>query len=187
VLPAAGDRHLAEFFPGFLTEESGWGERWGVNLTTIERREQSQAGHVTDLHALIAAPEISSMPSGELVASLIDSMISDKPRDLPLNIPNAGQCPDLPDDVVVESVCTVDGAGVRGRDRAECPPGLAEHLRRVSASQELTVEAALTGDRELVFEALLSDPLSSRIDWDQLQAMTDDLLDATARWLPQFA
>ena len=30
VLPGAGDRHLAEFFPNFLTEESGWGERWGV-------------------------------------------------------------------------------------------------------------------------------------------------------------
>jgi alpha-galactosidase len=187
VLPAAGDRHLAEFFPGFLTEQSGWGERWGVNLTTIERREQSQAGHVADLHALIAAPEISTMPSGELVASLIDSMLCDKPRDLPLNIPNTGQCPDLPTDVVVESVCTVDAAGVRGRDRAVCPPGLAEHLRRVSASQELTVEAALSGRRELVFEAMLADPLSSRIDWDQLQALTDDLLDATAPWLPQFA
>jgi alpha-galactosidase len=187
VLPAAGDRHLAEFFPGFLTAESGWGERWGVNLTTIERREKSQAGHVADLEALVAAPEIPSMPSGELVAPLIDSMLRDTPRHFPLNIPNAGQCPDLPDDVVVESVCTVDGGGVRGRDRAQCPPGLAEHLRRVSASQELTVEAALTGRRELVFEAMLADPLSSRIDWDLLQAMTDDLLDATAPWLPQFA
>jgi alpha-galactosidase len=27
-----GDRHLVEFFPGFLTEESGWGRRWGVGL-----------------------------------------------------------------------------------------------------------------------------------------------------------
>ena len=35
VLPGAGDRHLAEFFPNFLTEESGWGARWGVGLTTI--------------------------------------------------------------------------------------------------------------------------------------------------------
>ena len=29
VLAAAGDRHLAEFFPGFLTEESGWGHAVG--------------------------------------------------------------------------------------------------------------------------------------------------------------
>ena len=39
VLPGAGDRHLVEFFPGFLTEESGWGKRWGVALTTIADRE----------------------------------------------------------------------------------------------------------------------------------------------------
>ena len=187
VLPAAGDRHLAEFFPGFLTEQSGWGERWGVSITTIEDREKSQAGHVADLEALIAAPEVPAMPSGELVAPLIDSMLRDQPRDFPLNIPNTGQCPDLPMDVVVESVCTADGSGVRGRDRAEAPPALAEQLRRVSASQELTVDAALTGDRERVFEAMLADPLTSRLDWDQLQAMTDELLAATSAWLPQFA
>ena len=39
VLPGAGDRHLVEFFPGFLTEESEWGKRWGVHLTTIADRE----------------------------------------------------------------------------------------------------------------------------------------------------
>jgi alpha-galactosidase len=187
VLPAAGDRHLAEFFPGFLTEDSDWGARWGVDLTSIEDREKSQAGHIADLEALIAAPEISDMPSGELVAPLIDSMLRDHPRSFPLNIPNTGQCPDLPADVVVESVCIADASGVRGRDRAECPAGLAEHLRRVSASQELTVEAALTGDREKVFEAMLADPLAGRNDWDRLQAMTNEMLDATAAWLPQFA
>ena len=127
------------------------------------------------------------MPSGELVAPLIDSFISDHARSYPLNLPNAGQCPDLPEDVVVESICTADADGVRGRDRAVCPPALAEHLRRVSASQELSVDAALSGQREKVFEAMLADPLAGRIDWDQLQAMTDEMLDATAPWLPQFA
>jgi alpha-galactosidase len=186
-LPGAGDRHLAEFFPGFLTAESGWGSRWGVELTTIEHRERHQAGHVAALERLIAGSEVSTLPSGELVASLIDSLIRDRPRPIPLNLPNAGQCPDLPRNVVVESMCTADGAGVRGRDQAECPPALAEHLRRVSAAHELTVEAALTGQRETVFAAMLADPLAGRIDWDQAQAMTDEMLDATARWLPQFA
>jgi alpha-galactosidase len=186
-LPAAGDRHLAEFFPGFLTEESGWGARWGVHLTTIENREWWQGRHIEDFEAMLAAPEVSTMPSGELVAALIDSMLRDRPRDLPLNLPNHGQCPDLPPDVVVESMCTVDGDGVRGRDRAAAPPALAEHLRRISAAQEMTVEAAVTGDRDAVLAAMLADPLAGRIDYDRLRALTDDLLAATARWLPQFA
>ena len=39
VLPGAGDRHLAEFVPSVLTEESGFGKSWGIELTTIETRE----------------------------------------------------------------------------------------------------------------------------------------------------
>ncbi len=35
LLPAAGDRHIAEFLPFILTEESGWGEGWGIELTSI--------------------------------------------------------------------------------------------------------------------------------------------------------
>jgi alpha-galactosidase len=187
VLPAAGDRHLAEFMPGFITEQSGWGARWGVKLTTIADREKGQAAHVADFEALLASDDISRAPSGEMLAPLIDSMIRDEPRHLPLNIANAGQCPDVPADAVVESMCTVDGSGIRGGEPVVAPAGLAEHLRRVVASQEMTVEAAVTGSRERVLEAMLADPLSGRGDFCQLVEMTDELLDATAPWLPQFA
>jgi alpha-galactosidase len=187
VLPAAGDRHLVEFFPGFLTEESGWGERWGVSLTSIEEREYWQGRYIAEFEAMLSDPEVSSMPSGEMVAGLVDSFRGGHPRAFPLNIPNAGQVADLPDDVVVESMCLADDTGVRGLDVVQLPPVLAEFLKRVSASQELTVEAAVTGDRDKVFEAMLVDPLAGRIDYDRLWQMTDEMLDATKRWLPQFA
>jgi alpha-galactosidase len=69
---------------------------------------------------------------------------------------------------------------------AHAPPALAEQLRRVSASQELTVEAGLTGDRDVAFQAMLADPLAGRIDYDQLDRLLDELLTATGEWLPQF-
>ena len=34
VLPGAGDRHVAEFFPAFLTEESGWGKHGASSSPT---------------------------------------------------------------------------------------------------------------------------------------------------------
>ena len=64
---------------------------------------------------------------------------------------------------------------------------MAECLHRVSASQELTVEAAVRGSRDKVLEAMLLDPLAGRIDYDQIGDMTDDMLTATSAWLPQFA
>lgn len=187
VLPAAGDRHLVEFFPGFLTEESGWGERWGVKLTTIEERTYWADRYKTELDEMLAADEVSQMPSGEMVAPIIVCHREGKPGHFPLNLPNRGQVADLPDGVVVESMGVVDGDGPRGRDVASLPPIMAEYLRRVSAAQELTVEAALTGSRDTVFEAMLADPLAGRLDYDALGRMVDEMLVATSRWLPQFS
>src|SRR5919205_4027952 len=82
VLPGAGDRHLVEFFPGFLTEDSGWGKRWGVGLTTIEHREQWLDYFKAEFAQMRASDEISTMPSGEMVAPLIDSFITGKTRHL---------------------------------------------------------------------------------------------------------
>ncbi len=186
-LPAAGDRHLVEFFAGFLTEASGWGERWGVALTTIERREAGQAHHIRDFERMLAMTEVDDMPSGEMVAPVMMCLLENLAGWFPLNIPNHGQVADVIDDAVVESMCVVDGSGVRGRDVVHVPPVLADTLRRVSTAQELTVDAALTGDRERVFEAMLVDPLAGRLDYDAVQAMTDEMLVATKRWLPQFA
>ncbi|MGH8979153.1 MAG: hypothetical protein ACRDV7_13830, partial [Acidimicrobiia bacterium] len=126
VLPAAGDRHLVEFFPGFLTEESEWGARWGVGLTSIADREAWQDYFKAEYAELKAAPEVPGRPSGELVAPLIDAFLRDKARSFPLNLPNAGQCPDVPDGPVVEAMVSTDGDRLHGRDAATAPPVLAE-------------------------------------------------------------
>src|SRR5262249_46336554 len=131
--------------------------------------------------------EVSTMPSGEMVAPLIDSFITGKERHLPLNIPNAGQCVDLPDGVVAESICVADGDGLRGGTPTGAPFVLGEWLRRISGSQEATVEAAITGSRDKALEAMLLDPLAGRTDFDRLEQMTGEMLAATAGWLPQFA
>lgn len=187
VLPGAGDRHVAEFFPGFLTEQSGWGARWGVELTDIAHREWWQERHIADFEAMRSSGTVSSMPSGELVHAVIDRRLRDRPGVFPLNVPNAGQVADLPPEVVVESMCTVDAAGVHVGPPVGVGGVMGEYLRRVGAAQELTVEAAVTGNRETVLAAMLADPLASRLDYDDAVAMTDEMLAATREWLPQFA
>ena len=147
----------------------------------------SEQEFVKEVDDALARDEVSEMPSGEMVHTVINSLITGSRADLPLNRPNTGQCPDLPPDVVVESMCTVDGDGIRGRDAAFAPPYLAEQLRRVSASQELVVSAAMSGRRDDVLAAMLTDPLASRIDYEQVGDMTDEMIAATREWLPQFA
>jgi len=92
----------------------------------------------------------------------------------------------LADGAVVEIIGVADGSGVRGRDRTTVPGVMGEYVRRVNVAQEWTVEAALTGDRLLVLEAMLADAMATQIAYDDVVAMTDEMLAATAPWLPQF-
>ncbi|MGH9016676.1 MAG: hypothetical protein ACRDY1_02905 [Acidimicrobiales bacterium] len=187
-LPGAGDRHVAEFIPSALTEASGWGSSWGIELTPMERRIEDQAEFVAEVDAVLAGTgTLQTWDSGEIVAPVIDSLLTGTHRELPVNLPNAGQCPDLPADVVVESMCIIDGDGMRGRDAPHAPPAITEWVRRQVAVQELTVEAAVSGDRRAALEAFALDPLAGRGDLRDVEAMADELLAATARWLPQFA
>src|SRR4051794_33001817 len=96
VLPGAGDRHLAEFFPNFITGESGWGGRWGFGLTSIATRERHQDEHIAALDAMLASDTVDAMPSGEMVAPVMQCLLLDRPGRFPLNIPNDGQVADLP-------------------------------------------------------------------------------------------
>ncbi|HXQ76246.1 MAG TPA: hypothetical protein VN791_07095 [Acidimicrobiales bacterium] len=187
-LPGAGDRHVAEFIPSALTEDSGWGATWGIELTPMARRQESQAEYIAEVDAVLAGTaEVPTWDSGEIVAPVIDSLLTGTHRELPVNLPNAGQCPDLPADVVVEAMCVVDGDGMRGRDAPHAPAAITEWVRRQVAVQELTVEAAVTGDRKVALQAFALDPLAGRGDLRATEAMAEELLAATARWLPQFA
>jgi alpha-galactosidase len=186
-VPAAGDRHLAEFVPWVLTEESQWGERYNIGLTDLATRRQHQDGYVADVDGWLAGTKkLQTWASGELPALVIDSLVTGQARHLPVNIPNAGQVPDVADGPVVESIGIVDGDGVRGRDVAPLPAPLAELVRRHTTVCELTLDAALGGDRATALSAFLLDPLAGRGDLDLTAAMVDELLAGTAAWLPRF-
>jgi len=186
--PAAGDRHIAEFLPWVLTESSGWGADFNLELTSIGVRQGHQSGYIADVDAwLDGTKTLQTWSSGELPALVIDSLVTGERRELPANIPNAGQVPDVIADAVVESICVIDGDGIRGRDVALLPQPYDELVRRHVAVAELTVAAAVGGDRSLAEAAFFLDPLAGRGDFHQTETMVDELLSATAAWLPAFA
>lgn len=185
-LPAAGARHVVEFFPWFIGAGRDHAARWHAEVVTIEERRRDEVRHTESLERELASGEVPRHRSLELAARVMDALVTGRATHLPLNIPNHGHCPDLPPGAVVEAICRVDGDGIRGRDTATAPPVLAACLRQVVTSQELTLEAALRGDRDLVLQAMLCDPLAGRLDWDAVVSLTDELLGAGAPWLPQF-
>jgi 6-phospho-beta-glucosidase len=78
-----------------------------------------------------------------------------------------------------------DGSGLRAAPRDDLPEPLVEKLRQKVQAVELTVEAAVKGDREAMLEAMLAD--GGVTDAGVARALRDDLLAAHAPHLPQFA
>ena len=87
----------------------------------------------------------------------------------------------------------VETLGNVSADRAEAEPagdlpGAVSSLCRLHTDvHEMTLDAALKGDRDLAVQAMSLDPLSAAADFSEIAAMTDELLLANREWMPRFA
>jgi alpha-galactosidase/6-phospho-beta-glucosidase family protein len=179
-LPAAGDRHLIEFFPFFLKPETARGPYSGVHLTSIAERYEWLARWKSRANAWLDGSEpVDLQPSSEPIAPIIAALHYGGARVQVMNLPNSGQIPRLPAGAVLETMGVVDGLGARPFAVGELPTAIHSILERHVANQELIVEAALTGDRALALEALVNDP--QVLDFDLAPRLLADLLAANER------
>ena len=121
----------------------------------------------------LAFPIIAAMTANELIRLPAVNMI------------NAGQINNLPRAVFVETPAVVAGGGIYPLSMGDLPQPLAAFNRRDIDQTELIVEAAVRGDRNLVLQAALLDPVAESIR--QAEAMIDEMLRLNAEYLPQFA
>ena len=120
-----------------------------------------------------------------LAFPIIAAMVSHKLHRMPaVNMLNSGTVTNLPQDVFVETPAVVDRSGIRPLCIAELPQPLAAFCRRDVDQMELTVEAAVKGDRNLVLQAMLLDPVVDSVR--VAERVLDEMMKAHAQHLPQF-
>jgi len=184
-LPAAGDRHLAEFFPYFLSEGAGYGAHYGVLITRIDHREAMVKAAKEQVRAWIDGRSLlKTERSNEEVADVIAALATGRERVAIVNLPNRGQIENLPREAVVETFGVVGASGIRGIAAGALPLGILSTVQPHVVNQELIVEAALTGDRHLAVQAFLGDPLVA--EFRSAPKLVDDLITANRAYLPQF-
>jgi alpha-galactosidase len=131
--------------------------------------------------------KLTDMRSHEYGSHIIEAIVMDKMARINGNLPNEGLIDNLPQGCCVEVPCLVDGNGVQPLKVGDIPPQLAALNRTMINVQELTVDAALTGDEEAVYHAVMLDPLTAAVcTLDQIREMVSEMLAAQAHWLPQF-
>lgn len=189
-LPAAGDRHIAEFFPHFINESTNWGKDYGLILTSVEDRYALEA----EARGLIESALRGEVPlepfmqdvSTEAANKIIRAVTCGENYVGIMNLPNAGQIANLSYDAVVETYGVIDALGANAITYGDVPAGVQNVLEHHIHQQELTVEAAQKGSREITLQVLLNDPLSSRLTIPQAKQLLEELLKANKQYLPLF-
>ena len=103
------------------------------------------------------------------------------------NVLNHHLIDNLPLDACVEVPCLVDNQGIKPCHVGSLPLQLAAMNSSNIYPQLLTIEAARTRRKEVVYQAAMMDPhTGAELSLDDIVAMCDELLEAHKDWLPAY-
>jgi 6-phospho-beta-glucosidase len=119
-----------------------------------------------------------------LAARVLNAIHNDLGEVHVLNAPHRGAVPSWPADWVLELPCRVAAGGIEPLPAEPLPPACAGLVAQVKSHELLTVEAAVHGDRQAAFQALLAHPLGPQAH--DIEAVLEDLLRTHRAYLPQF-
>ena len=192
--------HWAEFYPSLcrLEEEytgrlQGLRMKYGLVVHDMERgRARAQKWEqLVERWARGEGEEVSLdvLPGAEAVevVEIIEALLENRNAVHVVNVPNQGAIDNLPEKAIVEVSALVGGYGIQPIHVGPLPEPMAATLRQHITMQELTAEAALTGDRRTALQAFVQDPqIASVLTPEGMVALLDELLEAHADYLPQF-
>ena len=177
----------AEYLPWFMRSDEQI-ERYrleplkyiDISVSNIEEFERARAALDTG-----EPLPFEEEPVVEYAPLLIHSMLTGTEREISANVVNDGYITNLPDGAVIEVPSLLDGTGLHPMHVGDIPAaGAALDLTYLSVAG-LTVEAARTGNPELVKQAVLTDPnAASSLTPEQIWALCDELTAAHADLLP---
>ena len=189
LMPTAGDAHMCEYLQWTHDPVKKPWEKYHLTPQNWDGNRQRRADRWAQTHAFINGErpvDELKLAISEGVDQIVEAIIfDDNAYHQQLNLPNHGLIPNLPDDAIVEVPGLISGMGIRGLNMPPLPAGIAELCRRELALSSITVDACVSGDRQLALQALLLDPMIN--DVDTARAILDDFLATFAEHLPQFA
>jgi len=188
--------HLSEYLPYFRTRReiqdlfggAGFSGETGAYLRMcqqgFEYYNQQMANYAAGKERV---PFALGETSVEYAADIIQARVTGAPFRFAGNVLNKGYITNLPYDCCVEVPVFVDRDGLHGSFVGELPPQCAALNQSNISMQELAVKAAIEGDREAAFHAVMLDPLTAAVlAPHEIRNMVEEMFEAQSEWLPQF-
>lgn len=186
-IAAAGDRHLAEFCPSswYLSDPERV-EKWHYTMTPVAYRKEDLIKRLERSERLLSGEETFAInETGEEGVQQIRALLGLRDLVTNVNIPNQGQIPNLPLDAVVETNAYFAADTLKPVFAGSIPEPIQPMVSRVCAEQELLVEAAITRDLDLAFQAFISDP-NVNIAPESARELFDKMVENTKSYLGMY-
>ena len=178
VVGAAGDRHLSEFLPWFLTSRDSC-YRWGFLLTPYSHRIQRWRNIPKIYARQLRSGQLPDMSrSGEEYVNQMLAIVGRAAFRTNVNMPNRGQMGKTPLGAVVETNALFSRDSVQPVVSGALPDNVNTWVQRHVSNQETLIRAGFTGDKDLAFQAFLNDPLV-RIGVDKAWKLFNEMLGKT--------
>lgn len=157
-------------------------EEWERNRTEAVQLRAGGGGKGKDQGRLPGSPQGDSQGpemSKEYAALIMDSVETGTVRRIHGNVLNTGLIQNLPNEAVVEVPCLVDRNGIQGVYVGRLPTQCAALNSAAVHMQLMTIEAALSGSREALYQAAFLDPhTAAELTIDEIVALCDEMLAA---------
>jgi len=167
-----------------LASQEGWPPSRAEEVIEIEK----------DLLREYADPNLKEPPAAlmkrggayysTVATQLLNAHYNDLGETHIVNTRNNGAVKEWPADWVLEMPAKISRKGVEPLPAEPLPPVCFGLIAQVKAYELLTVEAAVHGDRNAAYQALLAHPLGPKAD--KIPAVLEDMLETHKPYLPQF-
>lgn len=181
--------HNAEYNPFFIKNKyPEMIEKFNIPLDEYPRRCINQIeGWEKEREDILKDGKITHERSHEYASYIMEAVVTDKPYKIGGNVLNHGYIENLPADACVEVPCYIDGTGVHPTKVGKLPTQLAAMNMTNINPQLLTIEAAVTRDRQKIYQAAMMDPhTAAELNIDDIIRMCDELIEAHGEYMKDY-
>ena len=176
--------HNAEYNPFYIKSKyPELIEKFNIPLDEYPRRCVNQINNwEKQKERLFNNEGIEHKRSREYASHIMEAITTDTVYKIGGNVLNKGFIENLPNDACVEVPCLVDGMGIHGTNVGRLPVQCAAMNMTNINCQLLTIEAAVTGKKEHIYQAAMLDPhTASELSIDDIVLMCDELIQEHSR------
>ncbi len=172
--------HQSEYVPYFIHHGAEMIEKFNIPIDEYIRRCESQIASWGQMERglLDESNPVQISRSVEYGSTIINSIVTGTPSVIYGNVPNTGLITNLTEGCSVEVPCLVNSQGIQPTYIGKLPPQLAAIIHTNLNVQELAVEAAVTGRRDYIYQAVMADPHAATVlTLDKMWALCDELIE----------